>query len=118
MSDYDDPTFASPRAPGDMDLNGDLVRTHKELAAGSKCPSCNRRINHPKKPSSPESEVDSFRVPAGEKAASREVEEIAMQHAGISPEAKYARWKYRAALDAYVLQQPPGFLARALDGAS
>jgi hypothetical protein len=102
---------------GDIDAHGELVNTHKDLAPGAKCPACARRIPHPKKPSSPESEVDSFRVPAGEKASSREVEEIAAQHAGINVEAPYWRWKYRAAQDAFALQQPPGYLARALDGA-
>lgn len=103
--------------PGDMDTNGDLiVQTTKELTPGAKCPSCHRRVNHPKKDSSPDSEVDSFRVPAGEKKASREVEEIAAQHAGINIEAPYWRWKYRAALDVHVLQQEPGFLARAMGG--
>ena len=86
-----------------------------ELEPGQKCPTCSRRVNHPRKSTSPESEVDSFRVPAGEKALSREVEEIAARHAGINTEAPYWRFRYRVGLDAFVLQQPPGFLARAIE---
>jgi hypothetical protein len=87
---------------------------HPDLEPGGKC-ECGYRKPHPRKADSPQSEVDSFRVPPGEKDNSRAVEEVASEHAGISTAEKFWRWKYRAALDAYVLQQPPGFLARALE---
>jgi hypothetical protein len=86
-----------------------------EVAPGETCQTCKRRVPHPKKKDSPQSEVDSFRVPPGEKDNSRAVEEVASEHAGISTAEKFWRWKYRVALDAWVLQQQPGFLARAME---
>ena len=98
-----------------FDLNGELIPDSHTPAPGTVCPTCERRVNHPRAESSPKSEVDAYRCPAGEKEKSREVEEIAMRHAGINPEGKYPRWAYRVALDAFVLQQKPGFLARAME---
>ena len=100
-----------------FDLNGELIPdSHRPPEPGEKCPTCDRRVNHPKLASSPQSEVDSFRVPPGEKDNSRAVEEVASEHAGISTAEKFWRWRYRVAIDAYVLQQQPGFLARAMEG--
>ena len=99
-----------------FDPHGDLIPDTHAPAPGEKCPTCDRRVNHPKRADSPSSEVDSFRVPAGEKDNSRAVEEVASEHAGISTSSPYWRWRYRVALDAWVLQQPPGFLARAMEG--
>jgi hypothetical protein len=67
-----------PYAPA---TEGD-VRTHKDLAPGSKCPTCARRINHPKKESSPQSKTRAYRVPVDEHQAHKETLENAARFLG------------------------------------
>jgi hypothetical protein len=62
---------------------------------GETCPTCKRRVNHPRKQDSPKSKVISFRVPADEKDALEEAWLARAERLGLAGE-KY--WK-RAFLD-------------------
>lgn len=92
---------------GDMDINGDLVRfVPIDPAAvgdgapepGTKCPTCDRRVNHPRKDTSPTSRPFSYRVPVDEAEAHEEVSQAAAEHLGV-----YERphWRYQLNTIAY-----------------
>ena len=52
------------------------------LTPGTVCPTCKRRINHPKKASSPDTLVFSYRVPVDEAEAHREIRETTARFLG------------------------------------
>jgi hypothetical protein len=63
------------------------------LHPGDKCPTCERKVPHPRKATSPESVVVSLRVPADEKAAFDETLEAFTEHLGVPKGAKYGKFK-------------------------
>ena len=65
-----------------MDVNGDLVQTTKELAPGSSCPVCKRRVAHERKPTSPTTKTRAYRVPVDEADAHEETLTVAAQFLG------------------------------------
>ena len=71
------------------DLN---VEPTISLVPGKECPTCSRRFPYPKKESSPDSRVRSYRVPIGEDDDYADVIEAAAKHIGTfgSP-----FWQYR-----------------------
>lgn len=91
------------RAPGDMDVNGDLVdhglamtAAHAELAPGETCNACGRRKPYPKKDTSPDTKVIGKRVPVDELEAHEQVAVAAAEHLGV-----YGRPHWRYQLDTF-----------------
>lgn len=65
---------------------------------GSCCPTCERRVPHPKKDSTPESRVISYRVPADEADSFVEILQVAAKIVGAH-ELPYWQWRtFNAAL--------------------
>lgn len=56
--------------------------TGHPLEPGTKCPTCDRRVNHPKKDTSPTTRVRSYRIPVDEDSAHEEVLTEAARHLG------------------------------------
>lgn len=52
------------------------------IEPGQVCPTCERRVSHPRKQSSPDTVVFSYRVPADEAEAHREIREVAAKFLG------------------------------------
>lgn len=82
-----------------MDINGDLISVNP----GEKCPTCDRRVNHPRKADSPTSKTFSYRVPADEAEAHAEILEDAARYVGVA-EQPFERFKLLALALALVLQ--------------
>jgi hypothetical protein len=99
---------------GDIDAHGELVRTHKDLAPGAKCPACARRIPHPKQPTSPTTKPVSYRVPLDEIEAHQETLDQAARFVGCA-EQPFANFKVIALALAVLLQDEKlrGFAQRA-----
>lgn len=62
------------------------------VAPGSACPTCKRRVPHPKKPATPRSAVVAFRVPVDELEAFRETWEAAADYIGVLEQ---AYWQHK-----------------------
>lgn len=59
---------------------------------GHTCPRCQRRVPHPKKPSSPTTKTTSYRVPVDEQKAHEEVLEAAAKFLGTHSR---PHWKFQ-----------------------
>ncbi len=64
-----------------------------EVEPGHVCPTCNRRVNHPKKETSPDSRVKSLRIPADDDTFDEDFAR-AMLIVGLSTQHKYAAHKF------------------------
>lgn len=73
--------------------------------AGERCPTCERRVPHPKKESSPTSSAKSYRVPADERDAHDEVVEAALAYIGADG-LPFALFKFVTVAAVAVLQDP------------
>lgn len=93
-----------------------LAPSASVVPPGTKCPECGRRVNHPKKESSPKSEVESLRMPAGDKETWQETLEATAGHVGVKTDEKY--WKHKVILLAlaYLLQADAKALKQELAG--
>lgn len=85
-----------------MSLPPDPVEL-RGVEPGDECPTCNRKVPHPRKTSSPESKPVSYRVPMDEIDAHRVVLEEAAKHLGTAGRPHEIFWTYTYALAA-VLQ--------------
>lgn len=77
--------------------HAEVVASHPhELAPGVDCPTCHRRVPHPKKKDSPKSKVFSFRGP--QEGADELTESLVLvaEHMGISTKEPY--WKFKTVL--------------------
>lgn len=54
------------------------------IEPGQVCPTCERRVNHPRKHDSPDTKVFSYRVPVDEADAHAEIREQVAQHLGTA----------------------------------
>jgi hypothetical protein len=81
-----------------FDPNGDLIPdTHSHAPApGTECPTCRRRVSHPRKESSPDTKVVAKRVPLDEAEAHEAVAVAAAEHLGV-----YGRPHWRFQLDTF-----------------
>lgn len=70
---------------------------------GHTCPTCERKVPHPKKPTSPDSKPVSYRVPLDELEAHKVIRDSAAQHLGTAGRPHEDFWTYTFALAA-VLQ--------------
>lgn len=70
---------------------------------GQVCPTCERRVNHPKKSSSPDTVVFSYRVPVDEADIHREIREDVAKFLGTHERPHWQFWTFAFAL-ATVLQ--------------
>ena len=86
---------------GSIDKNGDVIG--HELAPGVACPTCERRIPHPRKESSPQSKVRSYRLPTDEADAHEVILTQAAKHLGTFERPYWQFATYTVAL-ALVLQ--------------
>ena len=75
------------------------------IAPGNDCPTCHRRVPHPKKPSSPESEVFSTRMPLGEKKTFNEMIDAAAKSHGLHDKPHHKYWTLLHGL-VLLLQEP------------
>jgi hypothetical protein len=73
------------------------------IEPGQVCEGCGRRMPHPKKPSSPDTVVFSYRVPVDEAEAHRETRVIAAEFLGTFQRPHWQFWTLTFAL-ATVLQ--------------
>ena len=78
---------------------------------GMRCPTCFRRLPHAKKPSSPKSKVESFRIPEDVKTDYTELMEAAIEHSGLGGK-PFAKFHVLNAGLVLVLQGKAGFLTR------
>jgi hypothetical protein len=69
--------------------------THEDVHPGDKCPTCNRRVPHPKKASSPQSKVFGYRVPIDDAETHGEILDAAAEELGILQEPHH---RFRLAL--------------------
>lgn len=98
-------------APGDMDVNGDLIgaapvhRCHKELEPGDVC-GCGYRKPYPKTDEAPESVPRSFRGPTDSMDKFNENLYVASQIVGIPAKEKYAAFKFFDWMLAQVISKP------------
>lgn len=87
-------------------LPGALTETlHEGMEPGSTCPTCERRIPHPKKKTSPKSKVISYRVPEEVQVEYQEVLEAAATHAGTIGK-PFWQWQTMNLALALLLQGP------------
>lgn len=75
------------------------------IQAGQTCPTCERRVPHPKKASSPKTATVSYRAPIGELEAHRETLETVAVYLGVRERPHHIFWTVVYAL-ARVLQDP------------
>lgn len=73
------------------------------IEPGQICPTCERRVNHPRKHTSPDTIIVSYRVPVDEAEAHAVVREEAAKFLGTAERPHYLFWTYTYALAA-VLQ--------------
>jgi hypothetical protein len=85
---------------GDVNPHGDLIGHPRP---GEKCPTCDRRVNHPKRESSPTSKTFAYRVPVDEQEAHAETLDVAARYVGVA-EQPFATFKLMALALALVLQ--------------
>lgn len=73
------------------------------IEPGHTCPTCERRVPHPRKESSPDTVVFSYRVPVDEVDAHREIRETTARFLATHGRPHWQFWTYAFAL-ATVLQ--------------
>ena len=73
-------------------MNHPEEQTPHDLAPGQTCFGCGRRVPYPKKETSPDSRVVSFRVPLDEYEEFAEIRQAAAEHIGVY---KNPYWVYR-----------------------
>lgn len=73
------------------------------IEPGQTCPTCERRIPHPRKHASPDTVVFSYRVPVDEAEAHREIRETTARFLATFERPHWQFWTYAFALAA-VLQ--------------
>lgn len=89
---------------GEADANSsDGIEAEDMIEPGQICPTCERRVNHPRKHDSPDTVVFSYRAPADEADAHKEVLEATAKHLGTSERPHERFWTLTYALAA-VLQ--------------
>lgn len=101
-----------------LDINGGET-PHEHVvgvAPGDKCPTCERRLPHPKKADSPQSKVWAMRLPNDEVDAHNELTEALADHLGISTSEKFWKWKTDAMAKVIALQTPAHVIAQLLEG--
>lgn len=62
------------------------------IPAGNTCPTCQRRVPHPRKESSPDTVVFSYRVPNDEAVAHREIRETTARFLGTFERPHWQFW--------------------------
>jgi hypothetical protein len=87
------------------------VASAPHVHPGEKCPTCERKFPHPKKPSSPTSKTKSFRLPVDVAGAYDELVEAAAEHLGIAKE-PFAHFNAVNAGLVLVLQSEAGLLRK------
>lgn len=60
---------------------------------GTVCPTCERRVNHPRKAASPQSRVKSFRIPADDETFDHDTA-MAMAIVGLTTQHKYPAYNF------------------------
>lgn len=85
------------------------IRDGEHPAPGEECPSCKRRVPHPKKATSPKTRVFSTRVPIDDAETFTELVDAAAEHHGLSAKAHHRYWCLLYAVT-LLLQQPEGEL--------
>lgn len=86
---------AGERIPDDVSFPGEVnvyLSRYPDVEPGKPCPSCHRRIPHPKKPSSPKTSTKSYRVPVDEAEAHNDVVEQAARFVGCH---ERPHWMYQ-----------------------
>ena len=78
---------------------------------GETCPTCERKVPHPRKPTSPKSKTKSFRLPVDVAGDYDELVEAAAKHLGIEKE-PFAHFNAVNAGLVLVLRSEPGLLAK------
>ena len=68
------------------------------IEPGHTCPTCERRVPHPRKPSSPETKVNSYRAPADEMEAHKVLLTEAAKHLGAAGRPHEQFWTVHWAL--------------------
>lgn len=63
------------------------------IEAGTICPTCERRVNHPRKQDSPQSRVKSLRIPADDETFDEDLA-LAMHIVGVTSGHKYPPYKF------------------------
>lgn len=86
-----------------IDMHSHEIVGHEGPQPGTKCPTCQRRVNHPKKASSPQSKVVSYRVPLDDADTHDEIAEAAAKELGLH-ENPHWRWALNTQCYAMVLQ--------------
>lgn len=81
------------------------VVEHTELEPGKDCPTCHRRVPHPKKESSPVTKVKGIRVPVGDVETFNEQLDAAAEYLGCKSKPHHLYWAVQYALIA-LLQNP------------
>lgn len=89
---------------------------HEAVQPGQKCPTCKRRVNHPKKKDSPVSKVTSMRMPLEAAETFEETLEACAEHAGVKSSEPYWKHKVITLALAYLLQQDTRALRSELQG--
>lgn len=81
-----------------------------EIAPGTTCPACDRRVPFPRTASSPVTKTTSYRIPVDDVDTHDELVEAAARHLGIHDRPHWRYWVVVYAM-ALVLQGPPKELA-------
>jgi len=76
---------------------------HAHLVPGTKCPTCDRKIGHPRKESSPTSKTFAYRVPLDEAEAHADTLDQVQRYLGVA-EQPFSAFKSLALAFALVLQ--------------
>lgn len=92
--------FTAPQEPGAAagESQSERVSTvhasgsHPDVAPGSSCPTCKRRVPHPKKKDSPKTKVFSVRVPIDDAESFEEMLEAASEHVGLKDKPHHRYW--------------------------
>lgn len=76
---------------------------HAHLEPGETCPTCERRMPHPKKESSPKSKPKALRIPLPDLEAFERNEQACLEHAGLE-KSPFALFKLYTLAHALILQ--------------
>jgi hypothetical protein len=104
-----DPVRAAP--PSLAEVIPVVASAAPHVHPGEKCPTCERKFPHPKKPSSPTSKTKSFRLPVDVADSYDELVEAAAEHLGIAKE-PFAHFNAVNAGLVLVLQSEAGLLKK------
>ncbi len=89
-------TMDIPKADAVEGELADLATSEKdhvvEISEGHKCPTCNRRVPHPKKDTTPTNRPYSFRIPEDDRSDFKEILDAAAQHVGTFDRPFYQFW--------------------------